>query len=72
MTHNTTPLNDNSLMPLGNFKGMKMTDVPAWYLNWYRDNAKNPNPALIEYISDNKHHLCDPSSNKFSNYAKPH
>jgi uncharacterized protein (DUF3820 family) len=40
-------------MPLGKFKGIPMKDVPAEYLIWYRENAKNPNKPLMEYIVDN-------------------
>lgn len=46
-------LTDNCLMPLGKFKGIPMKDVPAEYLIWYRENAKNPNKPLMEYIVDN-------------------
>ena len=46
-------LTDTSPMPLGKYKGVPMQEVPAEYLIWYRENAKSPNPQLMEYILDN-------------------
>jgi uncharacterized protein (DUF3820 family) len=48
-----TELTDDSLMPLGQHKGKRMQEVPAEYLIWYRENAKNPNKQVMEYIIDN-------------------
>lgn len=49
----TTPLTDESPMPLGKHKGTPMEDVPAEYLIWYKEEARRPNPQIIEYINDN-------------------
>jgi uncharacterized protein (DUF3820 family) len=49
----STELTDQSIMPLGLHKGKRMEDVPADYLVWYRENAKKPNKAVMEYIIDN-------------------
>ena len=45
-------LTDESLMPLGKYKGEKMANVPASYLIWlYDENKCNRN--VREYIDDN-------------------
>ena len=45
-------LTDESLMPLGKYKGEKMANVPASYLIWlYDENKCNRN--VREYIEDN-------------------
>lgn len=44
-------LDDNSEMPFGKHKGMKMIDVPASYLLWLYDNdLKDGN--VKDYIED--------------------
>lgn len=45
-------LNDDSLMPWGKYKGVKMANVPAEYLRWLYDNNKC-NGAVKAYIEDN-------------------
>lgn len=49
-----TPLNDDSLMPFGKYKGKVMSDVPASYLHWYwtHDPANRFTPVGL-YIKDN-------------------
>jgi len=45
-------MDDNSLMPFGKFKGVKLANVPAWYLLWlYNENKCNGD--LKEYIKEN-------------------
>lgn len=47
-------------------------DVPADYLIWYRENAKNPNPYLMGYIVDNWRILQNESTKRFpSNNFEP-
>lgn len=45
-------LNDNSPMPFGKHKGVKMANVPASYLLWLYDNDKCSS-CVKEYIEDN-------------------
>jgi uncharacterized protein (DUF3820 family) len=47
------PINDNSLMPFGKYKGTKMVNVPAAYLKWLIENATNLRPDLKAYLDDN-------------------
>ena len=46
------PLNDNSPMPFGKYKGDKMINVPAFHLIWLYDNGKC-NSEVKEYIKNN-------------------
>lgn len=53
-------LTDESLMPFGKFKGIRMEDVPGSYLLWLYDEWTLPNPRfgfvntdVKEYIEDN-------------------
>lgn len=45
-------MDDNSIMPIGKFKGEKLANVPAWHLIWLQDEgiAKG---ELAEYIEEN-------------------
>ena len=45
-------MNDESLMPFGKYKGVKMANVPAAYLIWLYENANIDN-KLKTYIMDN-------------------
>jgi len=43
---------DNSLMPIGKYKGQKMANIPADYLIWLYENG-NIYGELKKYIADN-------------------
>lgn len=45
-------LNDNSPMPFGKYKGVKMANVPASYLLWLYDNDKCTQ-EIRDYVNDN-------------------
>lgn len=45
-------LTDDSLMPYGKHKGVKMANVPADYLLWLFDNNKSTGEVTV-YIHDN-------------------
>ena len=45
-------LNDDSLMPWGKYKGVKMANVPAEYLRWLHENNKCSGDVKA-YIEDN-------------------
>lgn len=47
-------LEDDSIMPLGTYKGRKMIDVPAsWYLNFYKHIPRDRfNSDVFDYIED--------------------
>lgn len=45
-------MNDNSLMPYGQYKGDKMLNVPASYLIWLYENDKAFGDVLA-YIKEN-------------------
>lgn len=47
-------MDDNSLMPFGQHKGVKLANVPASYLLWAADNLQRMDPNLLEYIRDNR------------------
>lgn len=49
------PLKDDSPMPIGKHKGIKMEDVPASYLCWLWNNGmkSNLNCPVAKYIRDN-------------------
>lgn len=49
------PLDDDSLMPFGKFKGERMIDVPDWYLVSLRDSdfVEEQWPEVWDYIEDN-------------------
>lgn len=49
-------LTDNSIMPLGQYRGKKLADVPAGRLLWLLDQdwCKKQYPDLIQYIRANK------------------
>jgi uncharacterized protein (DUF3820 family) len=49
-------LNDNSLMPFGQHKGVKLANVPASYLLYIRNNY-NLHDNLKMYIDENKDSL---------------
>ena len=51
-------MKDTDLMPFGKYKGKPMSDVPASYLIWLRDDAKAKgsrisDPRVAEYIKNN-------------------
>lgn len=45
-------MNDESLMPFGKYKGIKMANVPASYLIWLYDNGKCLG-GVGKYIKEN-------------------
>jgi len=45
-------MDDNSLMPIGKYKGEKMANVPPDYLLWLYENG-NIYGGLKQYIKDN-------------------
>jgi len=45
-------MDDNSLMPIGKYKGEKMANVPPDYLLWLYENG-NIYGELKQYIKDN-------------------
>lgn len=45
-------MNDNSIMPFGKYKGVKLANVPASYLLWLYDNNKCFG-ELKKYIEEN-------------------
>lgn len=50
------PLDDDSLMPFGKHKGVRMGNVPASYLHWYWTEAGGENNhvcPVAKYIRDN-------------------
>ena len=47
------PFNDESIMPFGKFKGIKMANVPASYLLWLYANGTNLQYNLKNYIEEN-------------------
>jgi uncharacterized protein (DUF3820 family) len=49
-------MNDESVMPLGKYKGEKMANIPPDYLIWLYENAKVYGDVMAEikdYIKDN-------------------
>lgn|GEM_PF-2705905 len=50
-------LKDDDLMPYGQYKGLRMVDVPASYLLWLSDNDKC-SKQVRAYITDNMETLC--------------
>lgn len=48
-------MTDDSLMPFGKHKGIKMCNVPASYLIWLYENTnrKDLNTEIAHYIKDN-------------------
>lgn len=53
-------MDDNSLMPFGKYKGVKLANVPASYLLWIYDNLEL-HDDLKNYISENYQYLQDES-----------
>lgn len=46
-------MDDNSIMPFGKYKGLKMANIPGSYLRWLMDNC-TLHGALKEYCEANK------------------
>ena len=46
-------MTDKSLMPFGKHQGKPMIEVPASYLLWLHDNAKDLRDPLKSYIKEN-------------------
>jgi len=44
---------DNSIMPIGKYKGQKMANVPSEYLLWLLENG-NTYGELKQYLIENK------------------
>jgi hypothetical protein len=40
--------NDDSLMPLGRYRGRKLADVPADYLLWYDRTTPHPSDGPVQ------------------------
>ena len=55
-------ITDQSIMPFGKHKGMKLEDVPAGYLLWLdeQENFAKNNAALHAYIQKNQIHFFFP------------
>lgn len=55
MSEGRIKLTDESIMPIGKFKGTKMANVPAWWLYWYHMNAERSrfNADIHDYINEN-------------------
>lgn len=49
-------MNDQSIMPWGQYKGEKMANIPASYLLWLLDNNKCGG-EVKKYIEENKESL---------------
>jgi len=47
------PIDDNSLMPFGKYKGYAMVNVPPDYLRWCWDNITTLRPDIKDYIQRN-------------------
>jgi len=48
-------LTDSSLMPFGKYKGRKMKEVPASYLDWLHRQAWIEDwPLVLDYIKANR------------------
>jgi uncharacterized protein (DUF3820 family) len=45
-------MNDESIMPIGKYKGQKMANIPSDYLLWLYENG-NIYGELKSYIKDN-------------------
>jgi uncharacterized protein (DUF3820 family) len=47
---------DDSIMPIGTFKGQALINVPAWHLLWLLDQkwTKEQYPDLYDYIFASK------------------
>lgn len=46
-------MNDESIMPIGKYKGQKMANVPSEYLLWLLENG-NTYGELNKYLIENK------------------
>ena len=46
-------MNDESIMPIGKYKGQKMANVPSEYLLWLLENG-NTYGELRKYLLENK------------------
>jgi uncharacterized protein (DUF3820 family) len=55
MNTTSTPLDDNSLMPIGMYKGKPLKEVPDSHLLWiWKTYKRTPNlTLLLAYIQDN-------------------
>lgn len=52
------PLKDDDPMPIGKYKGTKMGNVPATWLDWFRDQPwARSYPKILAYINKNKEHI---------------
>lgn len=56
-------MDDNSLMPWGQYVGKKMANVPAYYLIWLLDNNKCSGEVKT-YIKDNEDTLREEAKNR--------
>lgn len=46
-------MDDNSIMPIGKYKGQKLANVPSEYLLWLLENG-NTYGELKQYLVENK------------------
>lgn len=44
---------DETVMPFGKHKGLKLANVPAGWFLWYNEFATNQRPELMQYIKEN-------------------
>jgi uncharacterized protein (DUF3820 family) len=50
---NTDEMTDESIMPIGKYKGQKMANISAEYLLWLLENG-NTYGELRKYLTENK------------------
>ena len=65
------PLDDNTLMAFGKFRGKKLSDVPPWYLLWLPEQEwfvnNEINDGLHQYIEDNREALAIKKKAQYAN-----
>lgn len=71
MPYKGRQLNDDSLMPFGKHKGLKLSEVPASYLFYLWTNGLETDYTsdIADYIRRNWDAFCK-ESNKFADYIK--
>lgn len=57
-TEEPTKVGDDYVMTFGKFKGERIGDVPAWYLDHFADTEyAHKYPEVLQYIADNRSHI---------------